>query len=146
MHFPKPLIDVDSAAREVIFHSGEPWERPGKDDSWPQRDKLQQLLANAWEEGRRSPPGACMNPYGETTLPEFQEAAPLTEVEMSQMVVLLDAMQLATRHQATNMLLFAGRHSRTQATSAVIDRLRKAHLEGTLMAECAALRKELAFA
>jgi hypothetical protein len=62
---PEPTIDVEAAARTIILGTGEIGDRSGRDGSWPARDSLKALLAQAWEEGRWSPPGACMNPYGQ---------------------------------------------------------------------------------
>lgn len=69
MEFPEPTIDVDSAARALILGDGHPGERSGRDGSWPARDLLQAIIAQAWEEGRWSPPGATHNPYGEPAQP-----------------------------------------------------------------------------
>jgi len=74
MEFPKPTIDVEAELR-VLLTEGH-WERElsvaeaaaGIDTGSEQRADLQghlrELLAQAWKEGRWSPPGACMNPYG----------------------------------------------------------------------------------
>lgn len=69
MEFPQPTIDVEAAARAIILGTGEIGERAGRDGSWPARDALKALLAQAWEEGRWSPPGATLNPYGEPAQP-----------------------------------------------------------------------------
>jgi hypothetical protein len=63
MEFPEPTIDVEAAARALIMEplaAGSLAERTAR---------LRSLLAQAWEEGRWSPPGACANPYGEPAQP-----------------------------------------------------------------------------
>ncbi len=65
MEFPTPTIDAAAelsillkmADLETLGIAAEPTIH------------LQSLLAQAWEEGRWSPPGACMNPYGEPAAP-----------------------------------------------------------------------------
>ena len=58
--FPKPSIDIEVAAREQFDTLGIPGDHG--DDF---RNNLRSLLAQAWREGRLSPPGAAsMNPYG----------------------------------------------------------------------------------
>jgi hypothetical protein len=88
MEFPKPTIDVDSAARAVILGTGEIGARAGRDGSWPARDALESLLAQAWEEGRWSPPGATQNPYGEPASPRDPQlpGAPLMQLRAAALV------------------------------------------------------------
>jgi len=81
MEFPEPTIDVDAEAEALLTSmfpsgldrqltiaeaaagvAGLPKDRPGL----PER--IRGLLAQAWEEGRWSPPGACLNPYGAPAL------------------------------------------------------------------------------
>lgn len=69
MEFPKPTIGVDAAFSELFISIrcvpdaiAEPRGRHLAEVLALRR--LQGLLAQAWEEGRWSPPGACMNPYG----------------------------------------------------------------------------------
>lgn len=60
MEFPKPTIDVEAEATELSQASSRPFGERAE-----ARSRFRGLLAQAWEEGRWSPPGACMNPYGE---------------------------------------------------------------------------------
>ncbi len=68
MHLPEPLLSPERIAMSLMI------EAASDNPSSVHLEKVRAALANAWEEGRRSPPGACLNPYGETTLPELQQA------------------------------------------------------------------------
>lgn len=68
MQFPEPTIDVKAeidrievALRDLGFELGE------RRAQFEQRQLA--LFAQAWEEGRWSPPGPCANPYGAPALP-----------------------------------------------------------------------------
>lgn len=64
MKFPEPTIDIEAEAAELFAAAGRRFgERADA------RVRFRALLAQAWEEGRWSPPGACMNPYGEPAAP-----------------------------------------------------------------------------
>jgi hypothetical protein len=84
MEFPKPTIDVARALHELL--RPEPNDAddralsiaeaaagivPTGPQAWVElkADQLKALLAQAWEEGRWSPPGATLNPYGEPAQP-----------------------------------------------------------------------------
>ena len=66
MEFPEPTIDADRASRELFEACGLETGSAGS--------HLRPLLAQAWEEGRWSPPGACMNPYGSPPLDQRPKA------------------------------------------------------------------------
>jgi len=78
MEFPEPTIDIEAEMlaldRELALAeaaagvAGVATNRPGL------AQVIKPLLAQAWEEGRWSPPGACMNPYGQPAAwPPVQE-------------------------------------------------------------------------
>lgn len=74
MEFPKPTIDVETEVdillaqghldRMLTIAEAAAGVSTG-DDRAGLQEHLRSLLTQAWEEGRWSPPGACMNPYGE---------------------------------------------------------------------------------
>jgi len=75
MQFPEPAIDVKAATYDLQGYvpiDGE-WIVPSDTESMAQA--LQQLLAQAWEEGRWSPPGPCLNPYGAPAEPLVPNSA-----------------------------------------------------------------------
>ncbi len=89
MEFPQPTIDTKAAAvalLQVLL--------PG---SWPNDLVLERVsqhlaahLAQAWEEGRWSPPGACANPYGDPAEPvgsntkeEWSPGEPLRQLRLA---------------------------------------------------------------
>ncbi len=69
MEFPRPTIDTDDALRRMIPDEvlGLHMERQAALglDRFAAAACLRSLFAQAWEEGRWSPPGATLNPYGE---------------------------------------------------------------------------------
>jgi len=67
MEFPEPTIDVEVAASDLRL------ELP---------TSLRALLAQAWEEGRWSPPAACANPYGQPAAP-LPPATPAGQVQFA---------------------------------------------------------------
>ncbi len=87
MEFPEPTIDAAAALHELL--RGPPPEEPIDHEltiaeaaaglhgigelAWSEMRlaRLKALLAQAWEEGRWSPPGACINPYGEPAGVQF---------------------------------------------------------------------------
>lgn len=68
MEFPEPTIDVDAAASDLRFTLPVAHDAQTGDDA-EFAPALKALLAQAWEEGRWSPPGATLNPYGAPTAP-----------------------------------------------------------------------------
>lgn len=119
MEFPKPTIDVEAAASELRFDLPTiPDMQTGDDAAFKLR--LRALLAQAWEEGRWSPPGATLNPYGEPAQPHSghpQEEWPAGEP--------LRQLRLAAR----NALAWVENMAPTVRRTALAEQLRSA-LEG----------------
>ena len=74
MEYPKPTIDLEAELQSLLMNGY--WDREltvaeatagvaVPDPNGGLREHVRSLLSQAWEEGRWSPPGACMNPYGE---------------------------------------------------------------------------------
>jgi hypothetical protein len=81
MEFPEPTIRASSVVVLVNAVLDQDENHPGLTPRFEREraaaacwSALQPLLAQAWEEGRWSPPGACMNPYGEPALAERPKA------------------------------------------------------------------------
>lgn len=62
MEFPKPTIDLERAGHELQTELQRSVASCNTDGF---HTMLRALLAQSWEEGRWSPPGSCLNPYGE---------------------------------------------------------------------------------
>ncbi len=60
MEFPEPTIDVAAEAALLFAGATKPFGERAEASA-----RLRALFAQAWEEGRWSPPGATLNPYGE---------------------------------------------------------------------------------
>jgi len=65
MEYPEPTIDIERAGHELQNELVQSTVANCNTDGFHTR--LRALLAQAWEEGRWSPPGATLNPYGEAT-------------------------------------------------------------------------------
>jgi len=124
MEFPEPTIFASSVTALVNAVLDQDEQHPGLTPRFEREraagacwSALKPLLAQAWEEGRWSPPGACMNPYG---------SPPLDQRAKANQLGLPGTRLLRLRYAAQDALAWVENMSPTVKRTALANQLREA--------------------